>query len=108
MAVTKAWAVLQAWMASLRDLWDVLLLISGKAEEQCELVNRHRKLLGGLRWIPAEPEPGRHYIGGEREGERAHESWDCQEKLHVPQSLGGLVLGPAALQPSLASTCPAS
>lgn len=86
----------------------MLLLISGKAEEQCELVNRHRKLLGGLRWIPAEPEPGRHYIGGEREGERAHESWDCQEKLHVPQSLGGLVLGPAALQPSLASTCPAS
>lgn len=67
MAVTKVWAVLQAWMASLWDLWDVLLLISGKAEEQCELVNRHRKLLGGLRWIPAEPEPGRHYIGRERE-----------------------------------------
>lgn len=30
------------------SLWDALLLISGKAEEQCELVNRHRKLLGGL------------------------------------------------------------
>lgn len=39
---------------------------------------------------------------------RVRERWDSQEKLHVPQSLGGLVLGPAALQPSLASTCPAS
>lgn len=36
------------------SLWDVLLLISGKAEEQGELVNKHRKLLGGLQWIPAE------------------------------------------------------
>lgn len=98
-------------MASLWDLWDVLLLISGKAEEQCELVNRHRKLLGGLRWIPAEPEPGRHYIGGEREREREQASareLGLSGKASCTSEPRWPVLGPAALQPSLASTYPAS
>lgn len=87
----------------------MLLLISGKAEEQCEPVNRHRKLLGAYGGsLQSLNQADTTYGVCVYMCARVRERWDSQEKLHVPQSLGGLVLGPAALQPSLASTCPAS
>lgn len=56
MTMTKAASCIMALDGIITvSLWEELLLISGKAEEQCELANRHRKLLGGLQWIPAEP-----------------------------------------------------